>query len=863
MQHKASSVDGAWASGICAIVFLSGVAGLGYQVLWVRMLAVGLGHEFYAVLAVVAAFFMGLAIGALVLDRRISLGRYPGRWYAVLELIIALWAIALVFLIPAVNDLLARMMGPEPNELWRWGVAFGGSLVLMLPATVAMGATIPAAERLYARRTGHGRGLGALYSANTIGAVGGIVLTVAIIAPALGHTTTLVVFAAVNVFCGIAVLAGPARREAARRPLVGEEAGPGPRPLPLVLLALTGFLGIGFEVAGVRAIAQILENTVYSFAAALAVYLTGTAIGAALFHAWGRQRGRVGFDSTTLAVLAAATGLMTALGTLGLLVAFDAIDIIRGALGQAFATSIAIELFVAAIVFGPASVAMGALFTHLAQSARGVSGGLGYAIAANTAGAATAPLVLGPLVIPLLGAVETMATLSLGYLLVLLSAGLPRVRPAAVSVMAMVVIAAVMAGPFERRLVIPTPGGAVVEHLSGAAASASVVSDPTGELWLRVNGTFTMGGTATYRLDRLQAHLALMMHPRPKRALFLGVGTGATLAGATAYGDLETTGVELSPEVLALLPNFRKVNHEILGAWSGVHLAKADARRYTRTVEGTFDVILADTYHPARDGAGLLYTREHFMAIRDKLAAGGLFVQWLPLHQLDLETLRIIVRTYLEIFPSAVLSMGNYNVGTPLLALWGSADGALPQLRDIAGRQLSPDLRRALTAVGLETPYDLLGGFMAGADALHAFAGSGPLNTDDRPLVMYRAPVSVYAPLSPAVDRLRFLTDQFDPVAKDVVDLTGMPDSAQVESRLEAFWQARDAFIALGSGVRLTGNAVQDARALAPRLLEIVAISPDFRPAVVPLRQMARRVAVEDPRTAQTIIAMLARLQGR
>jgi spermidine synthase len=46
-----------------AIAFLSGIAGLGYELVWTRMLALGLGHELPAVLAVLTAFFLGLAAG--------------------------------------------------------------------------------------------------------------------------------------------------------------------------------------------------------------------------------------------------------------------------------------------------------------------------------------------------------------------------------------------------------------------------------------------------------------------------------------------------------------------------------------------------------------------------------------------------------------------------------------------------------------------------------------------------------------------------------------------------------------------------------------------------------------------------------
>ncbi len=47
------------------------------------------------------------------------------------------------------------------------------------------------------------------------------------------------------------------------------------------MLAATGLLGIGYEVLVVRVLSQVTENTVYTFAMLLAVYLVGTALGAA------------------------------------------------------------------------------------------------------------------------------------------------------------------------------------------------------------------------------------------------------------------------------------------------------------------------------------------------------------------------------------------------------------------------------------------------------------------------------------------------------------------------------------------------------------------------------------------------------
>src|SRR5262249_36656812 len=143
--------------------------------------------------------------------------------------------------------------------------------------------------------------------------------------------------------------------------------------------------------------------------------------------------------------------------------------------------------------------------------------------------------------------------------------------------------------------------------------------------------------------DQRQAHIPLLLHPAPKRALFLGLGTGATLSAAGDHPGLTADGVELVPEVIETFPLFAGSAPQLGRGDIRVHLA--DARRFVRAPGEPYDVIVADLYHPSVDGSGALYTREHFAAIRERLAADGLFGQWLPLHQLDIATLRLIVRT--------------------------------------------------------------------------------------------------------------------------------------------------------------------------------------------------------------------------
>lgn len=850
------------------ILLLSGLSGLGYQVIWVRMLAIGLGHEVLAVLAVIAAFFAGLAVGAWALDRPIARSRHPWVWYAGLEVLIGIWALVLIWAMPLANGWIADWMGADPGPVRRWAVAFLGPFLLLMPATAAMGATLPAAERALTALAG-GRWVGALYAANTGGAMIGALATALWLAPALGYTATLVVFASVNLLAAMAMalVAGRTRTrpqldKASLTDPTNIETKSMPPKRGLTTIALTGFLGIGFEVAGVRALSQMLENTVYSFAAALSVYLLATALGAA---AWQRTAARGG---GALPMLAALTGLGAILGTMGLFAVPVVYDLVRGALGPGLWSSLAAELTVATLVFGPASFAMGALFTHLAQHLVGPDGGLGRAIAANTGAAALAPFAIGIIAVPSIGVVATMVALALGYGLVALAAtartGRLDIGTAGTVAASLALTGATMLGPFDHRLVEPPAGGRVVRHVEGISGSASIVETARGTLFLRVNGTFTMGGTASYRLDRLQAHLALMQHPDPKSALFLGVGTGATLAAVADHPDLHAVAVDLSPEVLALVPEFSQVQADLDRAAERVQIRTGDARRAVRVASpGSYDVVLADTYHPAKDGAGLLYTVEHFRAIKTRLAPGGLFVQWLPLHQLDMPTLRLIVRSFLAVYPDARLAMGNYNLPTPLIALYGTAGKTLP----------SPDIPRArvqaiggaLQQVGITSPLALYGGMIAGPDALRVWVGEGPLNTDHHPLVMYRAPDTVYAPLPPAGQRLLALTEMLEIAPDDTLDLSGLPPRqvAAFSARLTAYWQARDRFLALGLRTRVTGDVVKDAERLVPALLQVLSVSPDFAPARQAVDAVVTALKPRHPALAATLEARLRAVLSR
>lgn len=97
----------------------SGFAALGYQIVWTQQSALWLGHEAAAVLAVVAGFFGGLAVGALALGPRIDRSAKPAYWYAACEAVIGVWSLMLAFLMAPVTGWILDLTGVQPAPAWQ------------------------------------------------------------------------------------------------------------------------------------------------------------------------------------------------------------------------------------------------------------------------------------------------------------------------------------------------------------------------------------------------------------------------------------------------------------------------------------------------------------------------------------------------------------------------------------------------------------------------------------------------------------------------------------------------------------------------------------------------------------------------
>jgi spermidine synthase len=610
--------------------------------------------------------------------------------------------------------------------------------------------------------------------------------------------------------------------------------------IALVVAATSGFVGLACEVLWLRGLSGVLSNSVYSFALMLAAVLVGLVLGSALASTLLRDLPR----------RLAWTAAVLSLAIVGSGVALRFVPELSLALAGRFGMhspglGFAVEACLAVLVILPAATALGATFAlalALAESAAPARR-FGAVLAANTAGAVAGSLSAAFVLLPRAGlSASILMTAALAALLSVV-ASRPRspsgFAPAAVAVLG--IAAAAFAPPLALRW---REQGAeqVLFERQGSAATVLVTADARGSKRLRVNGQYSLGGTAGLLLERRQALLPLLLHPGPRRVLVIGVGTGDTLGAAVADPNVHADGVELIPEVLEAAALFSEENRGALDH-PRAHFFADDARSHLLDADDRYDVILSDLFLPWTAGAASLYSRELYETGRARLARGGLYAQWLPLHQLAVADLESIVATFLDVFPYAQLWVAYHRSDTPLALLIGSES----RLRVDAERRRDgiedADFATVLRSAGFLDPADVAPLYVGDERQLRPAVAGAPLITDDRPVLEFSAPAAYFRQPALAPEGLAWVAARLD------------PEPAPVDGAPPATAELREALLAAQRAL-LAGDRPRELKLYAQALDR----APDVRAVRQGLQGIARdRIAAGDLGTASAIATGLAR----
>ena len=749
-----------WAA---SLLFCSGLCALVYQTVWLREFRLIFGASTAASAAVLGIFMGGLGLGSAWLGHRAEASQRPLFYYGKLELFITLAAAATPFLLTLGRQLYILTGGSMAmgHTLATVVQLLLSALVLIVP-TFLMGGTLPAVARFVSSQDDQGRRhLALLYGCNTLGAVTGAALTTFCLVEYLGNRGALWSAGLVNLLVAlVACRIGRQEMEIetsseAATPTSSSHAAAAPRHWVMISAALVGFAFMLMEIVWYRMLGPILGGSTFTFGLILIVALLGIGLGGAVYALRSaEQPATVSGFALTCGLEAFFIALPFALGDRLASLALAIRPL--GALG--FSPQVLGWGLVTAIVVLPAAFIAGYQFPLLiglmGRGRADVAKHTGQAYAANTLGAIAGSLAGGFGLLPLLTApgVWKLVAILLALLAIatLLLSRPPGVRPwlafsSAVGALFLLSATGPTAvwrhggiGAGRADAIARTPNGFrawseelrrnIVWEAEGVESSVGLLADSAYSFV--VNGKVDGNSRLDAPTQVMSGLIGALLHPNPKRAMVIGLGTGSSAGWLGKVPSIEhLDAVELEPAIAEVAKRCAPVNCDVLNL-PNVHLHFGDAREALLTAPRRYDLIFSEPSNPYRAGIASLYTYEFYQAAEQRLEKGGIFLQWVQAYSIDADGLQTVFATLGSVFPS--------------IQVWTTEPGDLILVATRETLSLDADtLRTRITQEPLRTALDsawrvdslegVFGHFIAGeglADLV--LANRYPIATDDR-----------------------------------------------------------------------------------------------------------------------------------
>jgi spermidine synthase/MFS family permease len=208
---SASGAREHWYFFFLLVALITGAASFIYEIAWIRMLTMVLGAATHSFELMLSAFILGLALGGLWIRGRIDRIIDRTGFLALVQIIMGLCALASMLVYGWSFDAMAWLLSAVSQSDTGYVVFVVSShalaLAVMLPATICAGMTLPLITVVLLERGVGERSIGAVYAANTVGAILGVAGAVHLGLPLLGLENTLTTGAALDIALGIGILA--------------------------------------------------------------------------------------------------------------------------------------------------------------------------------------------------------------------------------------------------------------------------------------------------------------------------------------------------------------------------------------------------------------------------------------------------------------------------------------------------------------------------------------------------------------------------------------------------------------------------------------------------------------------------------
>lgn len=697
---------------LAGLYALTGLTSVAYEVLWARMLSLQFGVSVFAVVLTVTAFMMGLGLGSLFAAKRITQIKNPLKWLAILEGAIACYALLLPVLLQTASSGIEHAASELSLSQWYELTALATGCLLLLPA-FAMGAGFPLVLSAAGRSTAQ---LGRIYGLNTLGAACGALLPLWLL-PVLGWGGAIRVVACIGLMAASAiwVLASKFMFESSRSEATNRPHWPG-----LLAYGGIGAASLMLEIGWTRLFGMVMLRTEYVLAIILAAFLLGIGLGSLVAP---RQHKKGWF--VALPILAGGFSLLS----LWLLPALSAW--VESATFTSLLSAMTIQGLALVLLTLPVTFALGAWLPLLNSRMNG--GGM-WLYGINSLGAAIGAVIAGLVLIPTVGSAGTIVVAAMLMLVVGLSWAETRAAWIAVPLLAAAAWPVMSLPPVSALLPQAQAGSRNLSLYEDAVSMTHVVEQQDGQRLLLTDlqrMDASTEPTAVF-VQANQARLPLLLQGQPRSVLFLGLGTGISVAGSLPFPGLQRSAVELSQGAIDAASRwFAPANH---GAMGDTKVVRDDARHFLSATGDKYDVIIGDVFHPDLAGVSSLLSLQQFKRARNRLNENGLFVQWLAINQFDAGSLVVILRTFRQAFPNAQMFLDGMH-----LALVGPKDkfiGAAGVARNM--QRMNEAQREAATAN--EGGWTWLGRYWGPIPA-----STGPVQDEWAPVIEFRLPRARYA----------------------------------------------------------------------------------------------------------------------
>ena len=723
---------------ILALLYgLSGFCILALETLWMHEVSLWAGNTVVAATLVITVFFIAAAIGNLLGASLVQRGRSSLFLYGCFE-ISAAATTGLTFL---VGQWIWANLAAWPME------QVTVTVLLVGPPSLLSGFAFPIlSDALVSSPLLRTIKAGPLYGMNLLGAALGVIAGGVLLPWSVGLRISFAIILSLQILEGLAACLILPRSESKQEEMqlshpTANASLRAPR-LGMALLALSGLLSLAAQFLLIQWARQILQGSVFAITAVLSAFIGGLGLGSVLAAALRRR----GFQALDL--LAAFTGISALLlfavapagrWLIGFSIHLFSLDPL-GMMGESLGWSILALL--------PLTICLGGVFPVAWELAAGDAShqgaALGRMLAINKTGAGTGAAFGVFVLLPRLGLISGTNALAWSYLAISLAVVIFARRSFWIFE-GTVLLAGLGLWAFTRSW--PAPGMMPDENLiadyRGVYGPVSVVEKrSSGSRLILLNSRQRLSGTQHAMSSQLhQGWVPLLFSRHPDRVLTIGMAAGISAAAMLDYPIKELDAVELIPEVVkAAHENFALWNRQLFSD-SRANVIIGDGRVILARTPDKFDVIICDLFFPVEDATANLYSRDFFERAKDHLQPDGLFCLWLPCYQHDEQTAGMVIHTFLDVFPDAVLVRSNLDPEQPVIGLLGS-NQPIPVSQSFLARRLAS---LAGTSLPQRSPF-----FTSAENAQLLFAGdlrartpdfsTFPTTTDDRPLFAFVGP---------------------------------------------------------------------------------------------------------------------------